>query len=75
MEVLIKQRLQMFNKKPDSEDLRDWIGGWDKKSPEIKKTLKLLKEQYGAQKAVEIYTEMFFMDLIAKKQKRDKESQ
>ena len=56
----------MFNKKPDSEDLRDWIGGWDDKSPEIKKTLTLLKEQYGAQKAVEMYTEMFFMDLIAK---------
>ena len=36
--------------------------------------LTLLKEQYGAQKAVEMYTEMFFMDLIAKKQKRDKES-
>ena len=40
----------MFGKKPDSEDLRDWIGGWDDKSPEIKKTLKLLKEQYGAQR-------------------------
>ena len=61
----------MLNKKPDSEDLRDWIGGWDDKSPEIKKTLTLLKEQYGAEKAVEMYTEMFFMDLISKKQKRD----
>ena len=63
----------MFNKKPDSNDLKDWVLNWERLKPDIKQTLELLKEQYGCEKAVEMYTEMYFMDLIAKKQKRDEE--
>tara|TARA_A100001011_G_scaffold222168_1_gene230089 strand:- start:807 stop:1004 length:198 start_codon:yes stop_codon:yes gene_type:complete len=63
----------MFNKKPDSNDLKDWVLNWERLKPDIKQTLELLKEQYGCEKAVEMYTEMHFMDLLAKKQKREKE--
>ena len=63
----------MFNKKPDSNDLKDWVLNWERLNPDVKQTLELLKEQYGCEKAVEMYTEMHFMDLLAKKQKREKE--
>ena len=59
--------------KPDSEDFKDWILNWDRLRPEIKNTLELLKEQYGAERAVDMYTEMEFMDALSKKIKRDEE--
>ena len=63
----------MFNEKPDSNDLKDWVLNWERLNDDVKETLELLKEQYGCEKAVEMYSEMFFMDLLAKKQKRDKD--
>ena len=63
----------MFNKKPDSDDLKDWVLNWERLNTDVKQTLELLKEQYGCEKAVEMYTEMYFMDLLAKKQKREEE--
>ena len=59
--------------KPDSEDLKDWVLNWNRLRPEIKNTLELLKEQYGAERAVDMYAEMQFMDALSKKIKRDEE--
>ena len=71
----MREILMCFNCdiKPDSEDLKDWILNWDRLRPEIKNTLELLKEQYGAERAVDMYTEMEFMDALSKKIKRDEE--
>ena len=63
----------MFNEKPDSNDLKDWVLNWERLNSDVKETLELLKEQYGCEKAVEMYSEMLFMDLLAKKQKREKD--
>jgi hypothetical protein len=71
----MREILMCFNCdiKPDSEDLNDWVLNWDRLRPEIKNTLELLKEQYGAERAVDMYAEMQFMDALSKKIKRDEE--